>query len=177
MSGRICPTVWRILSIALLLLLAGCGFHLRGSGPGDNAAGKIESLYIESLQPDGSLMKALRTALKHQASVVDHPQQALITLHLGNEQVSQQAVSYSRTADAAEYRIKKEISLRITGTNARELVAPSRLAVEQIYTSEIDRITSDSGKRDLLLNELDRRLSDQIIRQLRAAQVLTRSQR
>ena len=75
----------RFALILILLLVSGCGFHLRGSV---TLSADMQILHLESSVGESDILQELRRALNSgNVEVVDSPQPGVYSLGLGQEEI------------------------------------------------------------------------------------------
>lgn len=165
--------------IVLLLaqaLLAGCGFHLRGSDVA-GAAGTLvlrlddgtRSGTVTQWQGDGP--DALRQAVA--ASLVEAgvrlADDAPMRLVLVEESVDRRVVSVARTAGAGEYQFDYTLTWRATGADGATLVPSTKARADSSYRYKANAIMGSAEEESLILRELRRDAARQVVRALRIA--------
>lgn len=153
-------SAWLLL---LLLLMAGCGFHLRGTGSTSLdlaalhfAAGaytEIGARLIERLE--GSGVTLLTTG-----------NDAPYSLYLSNERNSRRGVATTDAVSVAEYEIRMEVDMELRDTDGEILIPSTTLFTEQTYDFDVDRLESSAEEESLLRREMRLELVAQMLRRL-----------
>lgn len=162
-------------AIALLLftaLLAGCGFHLRGSAP--VPAGWTEVAVSDSGgSSTGTWYSSGREGLRHELSrslgaagfLVSAS--APITIELMSDSVQRRTASIAASASAAEYQINYEVRFRITGNDGAELVPSTLLRTDGSYRVDEAAVLGSAEQEALLYEDMRRDIARRIVDQLR----------
>lgn len=160
-----------VLLGAWCLLLAACGFHLRGVG-GDPLPEALATLNIvppaTGLVND-PLLVAVRDALTaYGAHIVDTPDAPRLTLY--DESTESQVLAVrAETAKGAAYMLRYRVSFRVVGADGAELVAPQTIQVQRDYTFDPARVLAKEEEERELLRALRRDIAEQIVRRLARA--------
>lgn len=146
------------LLIAALLLLAGCGFQLRGTGV-DNVS--LRELAVAAPDPNSPTYLQLREALEDDnVRLTDSTDFILQILGENHDRV---ALSYTGRASAAEVEIRHHLSFQITDTRGRPLVGPETLSVRRVYINDRDNIVGTAEEEELLRREMRRDMVRQLL--------------
>ena len=154
------------LSIGLaLLLVGGCGFHLRtydlqGSVATASVTGSNRNPLTEPLK------RALRGA---GVTVVDSAQDADLRIDLLNERSSRRSVSVTSQARAAEYETTLAIQYAVRSGSEQMLIEPRWVQTSRVFQVDRDNLVGASEEQSLLEREMVNDLIGQVIRSLNAA--------
>lgn len=156
----------RLCSLALFLLLVGCGFQLRG-----NASLPFESLYIEGGQDIVvDLQRAIRpTATKVMSSAKD----AQATLQILGEEREKRILSLDSAGRVSEFRLLYRVSFRVTDNKARLLTGPQQIELRRDITFNDSQTLAKESEEALLYRDMQIDAVQQIIRRLGAVHPLT----
>jgi len=157
-----------VLSLLLLSLLSGCGFHLRGS-PGA-ATSRLHSVYIRSAY-SGTILAEIRAQLQ-QAGVElsPGPEQAQLVLALEGENYQRSVLSVSpRTGKVEEYQLTLEVYMSVADTDGTVVLGSTRVAAARDYAFDQDSVLGEFTEENTLREDLSRRVATRIIRRLDAA--------
>jgi LPS-assembly lipoprotein len=146
------------LMIAALLVLAGCGFQLRGTGV-DSIS--LTELTISAPDRNSPTYLQLREALEDDD--VRLTDDADFTLQVLGETHDRVALSYTGRASAAEVEIQHNLSFQITERQARPLVGPETLSVRRVYINDRDNIVGTAEEEELLRREMRRDMVRQML--------------
>ncbi len=106
----------RYLAIAVLyatLLIAGCGFHLRGLEQAPLTA-RIQSVYIQGVDTETGLGRSLVQVLRTNGVVVLRtPESSASILEIKQSPLSKQVLSVDRQVRAREYALISRVQFRI----------------------------------------------------------------
>lgn len=160
----------RRLLFVLSLVLAGCGFQLRGA-----ISFPFETLYIA--QPETS---ELRAAIKRQieaatdARVVDDPNKAQATLAILSDSNQRNILSLSSAGRVREFQLLRVFVFRMVDARGREVLAPATIRVGREITFDDTRVLSKESEEALLWRDIQNDLVQQLMRRLAAAKLKPR---
>ena len=105
----------RLTTVLLVLLLAGCGFHLRGMEEGGDL--QIGALFID-MAPGNEVGQELEVRLRSLGTeLATVRSDAEYTLALSPERTSRRGTATTAAAGVAEYEVRLEIDLRLIATD------------------------------------------------------------
>ncbi len=154
-----------LLLLLATLLLAACGFQLRGA-----YALPFDSLYIN--QPETSELhaqiKRSVTAASH-AHVVGTQQEAQASLLILNDQQAKNILSLSAAGRAREYELVRTVSFRVVDANMRDWLPPGRIVIRRDITYSDDLVLSKEAEEALLWRDIQADLVQQLLRRMSSA--------
>jgi LPS-assembly lipoprotein len=153
-----------LLFVVFVAMLAGCGFHLRGT----DLRSSVARAYVDAV-PRHTYGEPLKLALERAgAEVIDAPAAGSLVVELLDERRDRRSISVSDSAVAAEYEVIIGVRYGVRdGTGAR-LIEPQWLERSRVYRADRDNILGSSEERALLEREMQQELVQQIIRTLDA---------
>ena len=115
----------------LAALLAGCGFHLRGSA---DLPAAMSVTYIKGIRPFGTLADDFTAALRVRGiTVTDHEQYATAVLHITQNTTEKQVLSVDTNGNVLEYEIRQAIRFAVAAADGRSVVAEQSVALSRDY--------------------------------------------
>ena len=162
----------RFVTIALLFVLAGCGYNFPGQGgalPGDVQkvylplfANRTSEPYLETL-----LSNDLSEVLARNANIsqVESPQQAEALLEGMIISYTSTALSYDKNDDVGEYRatIGVEVTLRQVADN--KLLWQGTVVMDDEYLAADDKNVQEDLERDAV-EEISLRIAEEVLSRL-----------
>lgn len=153
--------------IALLcaLLLAGCGFQLRGA-----ATLPYESLYVQA--PVGSQFAVqFRRVITAGGGtrVVDNPKDAAATLILVNELREKSILSLSGAGRVSEYQLRYRMSYRLIDKGAAETIPMTEIVLTRDFSFSDTSTLSKESEEALLFRDMQNDAVQQLVRRLQIA--------
>ncbi len=155
----------RFISLTLVLMLAACGFNLRG-----NAALPFESLYIEGGQDIVvDLQRAIRpTATKVMANAKD----AQATLQILSEEREKRILSLDSAGRVSEFRLLYRVSFRVLDNKARPLMGAQQIELRRDITFNDSQTLAKESEEALLYRDMQIDAVQQIIRRMGAVHLI-----
>lgn len=155
----------RLVVLAALLALAGCGFHLQGATPLPDGVSSMYVSYHDNYRVgDPPLVSALKQRLRRQHLLgdVDAPAQ----LDIVSVDNSQRVVSVSPVdGDAAEYELTTQVTFNYSVNGAEQLSGQTLSTTRDYSVSDTQRLSSE-GERDQLLEEMQQDLANLIFERI-----------
>jgi LPS-assembly lipoprotein len=155
----------RIVAPALLaMLLASCGFHLRGEV---RLPAGTERIMVEASDPASPLKRDLEAALKRSGSDVRSVAgEGVATLKLPTIQLATEPVSISSQARVKEYRVRYKVEVELTGADGKVLLARAALELTRDYSFDETQALGAQAEEDLIKKELERDMVQQVLRKI-----------
>lgn len=150
---------------ALMALVAGCGFQLRGA-----YSLPYESIYIAVA--DTSLVGAnLKRAIRASGStrLADTPADAQATFLPTAEAKDPVVLSYSSSGRVREKRLRYLYGYRVVDSKGRDLVLPGQVELSRDLTYADSDVLAKTQEEDLLWRDMETDLVQQLMRRLAAA--------
>ncbi len=162
----------RILILsALMLVIGGCGFTLRGS---DTLSANFSNLQYYSEQPNSELSRLLRRSLESADVIItvaepDDAAENFPLLGLAGEQLVSRPVTINPRARAAQIELRLSAMMGLM-LGEQVLIAPETLFVERTYFQDIENISGNQEEAEIISAEMRRELINQIMRRLAAVE-------
>ena len=157
-----------------LLVLTGCGFHLRGTGQ----TALPESLSVMQVVVENSqaandpLLVAMKNALRTQAKIKVEDAPDVPVLILSNERFQSETLSVGSTGKVSEFLLKYELSFRLANIKGRDDTVLQTVRLRRDYTFDPLNVLAKEKEEQALKNEMRRDAVQQVLRRLsRAAAV------
>ena len=153
-------------AFALSLLLAGCGFQLRGT-----ADLPFETLYLPPASTPGIALDLKRNVQSGtHTTVVDDPKKAEAVLEFSQEARDRQILALSASGRVREYQLRYRVSFRVHDGKGSEFVPASTLQLTRDITYADSDVLSKATEEGLLYRDMQSDMVQQIMRRLAAAQ-------
>lgn len=149
----------------VVLLLAGCGFHLRGIL---NLAPQLNNTYIQSDAPNSKFTQILkRLLIANHINVVDSPAQATAILKLSNVSSTNALTSLSGGAEAGQYTLYGSVQFSVIDAQTKQVLIPPRLVENTTtFSSNATQALSTQAQINDLMNTLQNEIAQNIVNQL-----------
>ena len=151
------------LAILSILLLAGCGFQLRGTA----------ELPFESIHVPGSggialdLKRNIRSGSR--AAVVDDPKRAQALLDFTQEARQKEILSLTAEGRVREFRLLYRVGFRVHDGKGGEFLPPSTLQLTRDMTYSDAQLLAKEAEEQALYRDMQQDMVQQIMRRLATA--------
>lgn len=144
------------LTVALLLALGACGFHLRGDV---QLAPQLARVQIQGGDVYDPLVRDLTRALTAAGStVVAEATQATAILQILRNGGNRRVLSVQTTGKVQEYELHQIFEFRVRDAAGRELLEPQRLELTRDYLFDANDVLGKSGEEEVLRRDMRRDL-------------------
>lgn len=157
----------RILGIALVMLLAGCGWHLRGMS---KVGLEYHSIYVDSQGAPGAAA-ALQAQLRNSGiNVTSDPHAADAVIVVSNEGYDRRVLSVdTTTGKAREYEVGYQVTASAHSAEGKTILKPDTVTLSRDYSFDEAAVLGAQQQEQTVKNELRRDAAGQILRRLEAA--------
>lgn len=139
---------WSLIS-ALLILIAGCGFQLRGTV---EMPAKYRHLTLNA-NPNSEFTKALIDQLK--ANDIKISEQAPVKLTIEGDDSETRTLSYSSRSKSAEKEIIRRVEFSVTDSSNNSVLVPTaEIQVRRAYLYDDNKIAAMQEQEALIREEL-----------------------
>jgi LPS-assembly lipoprotein len=146
-------------------VLAGCGFHLRGSAPVP-----FETLYIPDAKTGIALDLKRNIEAGTNAKVIDDPKKADAILELSGESREKIILSLTGTGRVREFRLRYRMGYRVHDGKGGEYVPPSVVQLQRDVTYDDSAILAKEAEEQLLFRDMQSDMVQQVLRRLASAE-------
>lgn len=154
--------------LILTLLLASCGFHLRGQGGGFTFP--FQTLFILSPNANAPFIVDLkRTVQLYNIKLADSSANAQLTLHIVSETMSKQILSLSDAGRVREYQLNYRVSLRAYDIKLDEWVPADEIVLQRYLSYDNTQVLAKEMEETLLYQDMRNDAVQQILRRLSLA--------
>lgn len=157
----------RYLTVVFLsALLAGCGFHLRGSGPG--------SLDVSSVYVDAGSARKLGEEVSLQLSglgvaIPNAPDAAEYVLKLANERQERKVLTVSaQTGKVEEYELIYSANMSVIGPDGKTITDNEPVTARQDLAYDEDAVLGKFEEARTVVEDLRRQVAASVLRRLNA---------
>lgn len=150
----------------LVVLLAGCGFTLRGATELPVA---LQTLQLESADANSDFTREVRRILRNNRVAVADTS-STYRLGIGTETTAERALSVNANARAGEYELTMNVPVQLQ--RGTELVlGPETLSVARVYLADPENAVAKNEEAGLIRSEMRRELAQQLMRRLQAVEL------
>lgn len=157
--------VLRNLLLSVTLLLAGCGWHVRGHGIAARQFA-FRSIYIQA-PADSDFVEALRRQLKRFGiQVLDKPGKQDLTLRIVYEHQRKEITALNASGQVIEYMLHYRVSLRAYDRYLNDWVPASEIWLQRILPYDNSLVLAKAQEAAMLFRDMETDAADQVVRRL-----------
>jgi LPS-assembly lipoprotein len=161
----------RITILVCIVLIAGCGFRLRGSGESYLFSPQLVNLELTGSNINSDLMYMLQNNLASSGVIVNGDINGLYTLVVIDQGISERNTTFGADARTTEKEVKAKAQFTLKSKDGNFVYGPHDIENERIYDYDVSSVNSADREKSLIVAELRRNLADQILRMLQALQL------
>lgn len=150
-----------LVAAALCLLIAGCGFQLRGAPPVSPALQPLAVTCAENVPVQ--LCDAVREQLELGRIELKPAEEADFVLKIGNFRQERRASAITLRAAAAEYTLRHTVDIEVLAADNIPLIEPTDLNSSETYRYDESNVLAKQREEEALREQLHDRLAQQII--------------
>jgi len=156
-----------LLLAALVTLLAGCGFHLRGSAGLPPA---MAVTFIKSNDPYSTLVSDFRAALQvHGATVTHERSEATAVLKIQDSDVETRILSVNTAGKVLEYDIKQTLRFSVVTAANQQLVPEQTVSLNRDYIYSNTDVLGKRRESEVVQADLQRNIVNLAMLRISAA--------
>ena len=153
----------RNLLLALPLVLAACGFQLRGT-----ADVPFSSIYVPTTAGGIGLELKRNIQAGTNAKVVDDPKRAEAVMEFTEEARSKDILSLTGTGRVREFQLRYRVGFRVHDGKGRDFLPPSTVLLTRDITFNDSDVLAKETEEGLLYRDMQSDMVQQILRRLSA---------
>ena len=125
-----------------IIVMTGCGFHLRGTKNHEqNIPEHLQVLYLQSSAPYAAFEQALRQNLRgYNISVINDPNPNTIVLDIINYKLTQTAGSVSSNLQTRQYVLTFTVNFVLRAPSGAILLGPTSVASLTTFTADLSQM-------------------------------------
>jgi len=152
----------RWLVLWLLVLLSGCGFHLRGQ-----AHLPFSTVYLTAPDANSTFMNELRRGLQaSNVAIVSAAEQADLKMDIVSEIPDKLILTLDGSGRVSEYQLRFRVTIRARDSKQRDWITESELIQFRNITYDDTKILAKEAEETLLYNSMRSDMVQQIMRRL-----------
>lgn len=152
-----------LLLLTLPLLLAGCGFQLRGEA---DLPAEMANTHMAVDDPYSTLARRVQTMLEQNGVSFVGPGRATAILEIPENQVVTQVLTIADNARVREYRVSHTVKFRLVDAEGNELMEMQTLRQTREISFDEQKILASSREQEYLKEDLAENLARQIVNRL-----------
>jgi LPS-assembly lipoprotein len=155
-----------LVVLVATLLVAGCGFHLRGSGDGTVLPERWEAMHLDAASPNSEFTRVLRARFTASGIRWVERSEATHTLELGTERFAQRNLSINAEARAAEFELTLRATFVVRDRAGAPVLGPETAEVAKQMENDPRNVVGKAEEVRILRDEMRGELAQQIIRRI-----------
>lgn len=159
--------VSRIAWGVFLLMLAGCGFQLRGEA---SVPDSLKTLYIQGIntQQDTLGLQLKRALIRNGITVVDDYQEGAAIFTVLENRYDRRVLSVASNATVREFELDAWVIFKVTDDKGNELSDVQRVEASRDYQFDRNQILAMDEQERVLREDLNKQMVQSILRRLSA---------
>jgi LPS-assembly lipoprotein len=158
--------LWRAMMAGAVLLLAGCGFHLREQA---QLPASLQRIHLEIADPGSLLHRDLPDALQRSgASVEENAGPGIATLRIPVSTLAPETLSVGASARVREYTMRYRVELEAVDAAGTVVMPRQTIDLTRDYTFDETQALGVAAQEDELRKQLQRDMVQAILRRLEA---------
>lgn len=154
----------RRLALLAVLVLAGCGFELRGT-----ADVPFETIYVAGAARGIALDLKRQIEAGTRARVLDDPAGADAVFALIQESREKEILSLTGTGRVREFRLNYRVAFRLHDGKGADYLAPATITLSRDVTFNDAELLAKEAEEQLLFRDMQADMVQQIMRRIAAA--------
>jgi len=155
-----------LAAAALVLMLAGCGFQLRGTA---NLPEAMSTTWVQVQDPTSAFARELELLLRgNGVEIAQGPGEEAAQLEIMRERITRRALTISDQARVREFEIVFDLQFRLLDSSGAVLLGPETLRLARDFQFDEQEILGAATEEELLREELRRSMAANLIRRLEA---------
>ncbi|KFN49657.1 LPS assembly lipoprotein LptE [Arenimonas composti] len=155
----------KLLPFALLVLLAGCGFHPRGTLAVADGLGPVR---VAAADPYSPLAYELATALRRAGATPAADGQPGATVQVLEEKMHTRPLTVDAVVRVREYETRYTVRFEVRGADGQVRVPAQEVELSRDYTYDALQPAGSPAEQELLQEELRRDMVAAILRRIDA---------
>jgi LPS-assembly lipoprotein len=153
-------------SVLAFLLLAACGFHLRGT-----ASLPFETIYVPNATAGIALdlKRNIRSGTK--TRVLDEAKGAEARLQFSEESRQKEILSLTAAGRVSEYRLIYRVRFSVSDAKGADFLPPSTVTLTRDMTYDDSQVLAKEGEEQLLFRDMQSDMVQQIMRRIATAKM------
>lgn len=153
--------------LSLSVMLAGCGFHLRGASV---LPAEMVRTELRGAAPEGPLGIEIAQVLNNAGGALVGPGEGgTAVLHIVNEHFDRRVASVGAAGKASEYELRYTLSAVLRTPEGDNIAPEQAVSVMRTYGFDPANVLGASNEEEFLREEMRRQAVRQLLRQLSQA--------
>lgn len=155
-----------IFCLVISLTISACGWHLRGSAVGGNAASSPIDLIISTQDNHSPLLNSLRQSLRAY-KITEVATGAPYTLTVGAEVMDKRTAGVGSDALTSAYELILAVEYDIQRGTELLTTPKTKASISRTYNYNVNNAATAAQEETIILREMRRELAQQILRRIK----------
>jgi len=148
----------------VLVLVAGCGFHLQGR---QGLPSSLARVTIEADEQQSEFVASLRDALSAAGAKLEpRAGEGVARVRVTRDRVTERVLTVSSRNIPTDYELTHDVRVIVDGPDGRELLAQEDFSLTRVYSFDERKLLAKEREKDLLLAALARDMASVVLRRL-----------
>lgn len=149
---------------SLVMLLSGCGFHLRSSIP---VAHGLQRVYMTGVSPDHNLYQGLETLVTRSGGMlVAQPELADVLVRVKRMNSERRTLSLSVSGKTSEFDLYFRVSYDVVTPQGKVIVPLQEIEIQRDYFNDQLAAIGKSEEEGLMYKEMAQEVAEGLFRRL-----------
>jgi len=151
-------------TVFLVLVIAGCGFHLRGTA---TIPASLQTLYVQGVNMQQGLGLELKRGLtRNGVTVLSDYQQGSAVLTILDSKFERRVLSVGSDAKVSEYELHGIVNFKVSDGDGKVLADSQTVEAQRDYQFDQNQVLGKDEEERLLKEQLNQQLVQSILRRL-----------
>jgi LPS-assembly lipoprotein len=156
----------KMLVSFIIVLIAGCGFQLRGNA---NLSEHLNVMFIQGISTKSGLgLEIKRTLQNNGVTVLSEYDKTASVFTLVENEIDRRVLSVGSDAKASEYQLYQEVSFKVVDKQGELLSDVQTVKAQRDYRFNQDQVLGSENEQEFLTENLNKQLAQSIFRRLAA---------
>jgi LPS-assembly lipoprotein len=142
---------WRNSVLLAVMLITGCGFHLRGQA---NLAPELARTHIVGVSPYSEFATNLRQQLRANGVQIVEAKQSTSTLRITRNESGKRVLSVDQNGKVLEFELYSVISFEVTGRDKTTLLKNQTISLSRSFLFDVNDVLGKEEEETLLREDL-----------------------
>ena len=156
--------ITKSIAVVFVLMLASCGYHLRGAV---DLPEQLRKVYLVNAS-EPLLDQFSRTIKLSSGDMVNSIDQAGMVVKVLNERMDRRVLTLSNTGKANEFELHYSLDFQLQDAKGAVLAGPEKIDISRDYFNDQQAIIAKSNEEDVIRKEMYRQAVREIIDRARA---------
>lgn len=158
--------VTNLMVVLGLVILAGCGFHLRGEA---TLPESLKTMYLQGVNTQqGFGLELKRTLMRNGITVLPDYQKGSAVLTILKNRVDRRVLSVGANAKVSEYELDGEVQYKVIDGKGVVISEPQTVQAQRNYEFDQNQVLAMDEQESMLRDEINQQIVQSILRRLSA---------